>query len=34
MLNQETSVREVMMQLQTEYLDAMERLYAIQPRDA
>ena len=34
MLNHETSVRQVMMQLQTEYLDAMERLYAIQPRDA
>ena len=34
MLNHETSVRDVMMQLQTEYLDAMERLYAIQPRDA
>ena len=34
MLHHETSVREVMMQLQTEYLDAMERLYAIQPRDA
>ena len=33
MLNHETSVRDVMMQLQTEYLDAMERLYAIQPRD-
>ncbi len=34
MLHHETSVREVMMQLQTEYLDAIERLYAIQPRDA
>ena len=34
MLHHETSVREVMLQLQTEYLDAMERLYAIQPRDA
>ena len=33
MLHHETSVRDVMMQLQTEYLDAMERLYAIQPRD-
>ena len=34
MMHHETSVREVMVQLQTEYLDAMERLYAIQPRDA
>ena len=31
MLHEETSVREVMLRLQTEYLETMERLHAIEP---